>query len=180
MTQRPEYRLAKSFLMGQTLLFVFGREKQPPFTVSPSSPGRFTIALASVHLVVWSSCHKACVKPAVGQWRVLWREMPIYEGGQCRQSQFYSREIYTELRHSVTAFFFLSFFFGGVAGAASLQRLRPSPVTPLPPLFLKVICVCTRRLGGLGLYHLGKQRRPVLCHSQGSVERAGCERGRST
>lgn len=40
-------------------------------------------------------------------------EMPIYEGGQCGQNQFYSSEIYTVPRHSIQSQLFS--FFGGAA-----------------------------------------------------------------
>lgn len=88
--------------------------------------------LASVHLVVWSSCHKACVKPVVGR---DGKEMPIYEGGQCRQNHFYSFEIYTKPRHSIQSQL-CSFFWEGWRGPPCiLQLIRPSPVIP-PPSFL--------------------------------------------
>ena len=74
--------------------------------------------------------------------------MPIYEGGQCRQNQFYSSEIYTEpAQWQLFSSFLLERWLGLFGG---LQLLRPSPVTPSVshPFFLKVICVCMQALGG--------------------------------
>lgn len=75
---------------------------------------------ASIHLVVWSSCHKACVKPAVPGGGVSGWEMPIYEGGQRRQSQFYSSVIYSDVQ--VGWFFGGLFFFFGAGAHGGLYK----------------------------------------------------------
>lgn len=75
---------------------------------------------ASIHLVVWSSCHKACVKPAVPGGGVSGWEMPIYEGGQRRQSQFYSSVIYSDVQ--VGWFFWGAVFFFGAGAHGGLYK----------------------------------------------------------
>ena len=46
------------------------------------------------------------------------------------------------------------------------------------PISFLFFCVCVFVLGGgggRGLYHLGKQLWPCLCHLKGSVEHTGCK-----
>lgn len=114
------------------------------------------------------------MKPVEG-WGVVGREVPIYEGGQCRQSQFYSSEIYTQ-QHSVPAF--LPFFWRGGGGRSVAYscfdlHLRAPPI--LQTSFLQGNLCLHPALRLLGLYHLGKHRRAVLCHFKGYVEHAGCK-----
>lgn len=94
--------------------------------------------------------------------------MPIYEGGQCRQNQFYSSEIYIEPRRSIQSRLLFSSF-GGVAGAA-LGRTAVSTFANLHlrrTSFLKGNLCLHQGLQGLGLFHLGKHHLSVLCHLKG-------------
>lgn len=113
---------------------------------------------ASIHLVVWSSCHKACVKPAVpGGGGVSGWEMPIYEGGQRRQSQFYSSVIYSDVQ--------VGWFFGGLfffleqepTGASTSPAAALTFTCDYHSRFshLLVIVYLPHEEGGVCLYHLG-------------------------
>lgn len=112
---------------------------------------------ASIHLVVWSSCHKACVKPAVPGGGVSGWEMPIYEGGQRRQSQFYSSVIYSDVQ--------VGWFFGGLfffleqepTGASTSPAAALTFTCDYHSRFshLLVIVYLPHEEGGVCLYHLG-------------------------